>query len=387
MRNEKGITLATLVITIIVLAILASISVYAGNGTIRYVRYNQAKAEIEVVQTHVNSWYQDYNQNGNDTVLSYGALCDNSTLTSISSKSGVTLTANYRKFTKEYLQSTFNIKTDNDFLISVQDRNTLLFNGIQYENKTYYTLEDFGITNVAPKTINSISFELEAGDVKEVVIKNVTMTDSSNRVLQLSEFKTEYKVKDANDNTYQDVSANVIKFTEEENNQNVTKFKFKLSDPGDYTIRITTTDKSRSATANTYVTNLTKHELDEMAKNENSMQEVKITDSSLSNDIKTSNNVRAVVTDGTDRAIIPKGFYYVTGKASTGMVISDVEGDDDNNTKGGNQFVWVPCVAREVSTDSIPSGKIAYEKTNTASENYGLAKTWKSKYSGSRSGI
>ena len=49
-------------------------------------------------------------------------------------------------------------------------------------------------------------------------------------------------------------------------------------------------------------------------------------------------------TDNTTvKAVIPSGFYYVTGKPSTGLVISDKFDDDDNNSKGGNQFVWVPC--------------------------------------------
>ena len=41
------------------------------------------------------------------------------------------------------------------------------------------------------------------------------------------------------------------------------------------------------------------------------------------------------------KAVIPSGFYYVTGKPSTGLVISDKFGDDNDNAKGGNQFVWV----------------------------------------------
>ena len=39
---------------------------------------------------------------------------------------------------------------------------------------------------------------------------------------------------------------------------------------------------------------------------------------------------------------IPKGFYYVGGEKDTGLVISDAEGDDLENSKRGNQFVWVP---------------------------------------------
>ncbi len=74
--------------------------------------------------------------------------------------------------------------------------------------------------------------------------------------------------------------------------------------------------------------------------------------------------------DKTNKAVIPTGFYYVTGTPSTGLVISDKMGDDDNNSKKGNQFVWIPC--------SGTSG-IEYEKTENAEENYGLARYWKKK--------
>ncbi len=43
-----------------------------------------------------------------------------------------------------------------------------------------------------------------------------------------------------------------------------------------------------------------------------------------------------------DGVTIPDGFYYAGGSKEEGIVISDVEGDDLSNSKGGNQFVWVP---------------------------------------------
>ena len=43
-----------------------------------------------------------------------------------------------------------------------------------------------------------------------------------------------------------------------------------------------------------------------------------------------------------DNVEIPDGFYYVGGTKDTGLVISDVQGDDLDNSKGGNQFVWIP---------------------------------------------
>ena len=60
-----------------------------------------------------------------------------------------------------------------------------------------------------------------------------------------------------------------------------------------------------------------------------------------------------IVEETTDKgklkAVIPGGFYYVTGKITEGLVISDNFGDDDNNSKGGNQFVWVPCNNGEIT--------------------------------------
>ncbi len=71
--------------------------------------------------------------------------------------------------------------------------------------------------------------------------------------------------------------------------------------------------------------------------------------------------------DSTNRAVIPNGFYYVTGAPSTGLVVSDKFGDDDNNIKGGNQFVWVPCKG---------TAGVIYEKTDNADNKYGLASSW-----------
>ena len=58
MKNNKGITLVSLVITIIVLLILASVFIYSGVNTVRYTKFNKVKSEISIIQTNVNSWYQ-----------------------------------------------------------------------------------------------------------------------------------------------------------------------------------------------------------------------------------------------------------------------------------------------------------------------------------------
>ena len=52
---------------------------------------------------------------------------------------------------------------------------------------------------------------------------------------------------------------------------------------------------------------------------------------------------------------IPTGFYYVDGTKDTGVVISDVEGDNLNNTQKGNQFVWVPVKQNQKLTLEVDS--------------------------------
>ena len=55
---------------------------------------------------------------------------------------------------------------------------------------------------------------------------------------------------------------------------------------------------------------------------------------------------------------IPEGFYYVGGSKEEGLVISDVQGDDLENSKGGNQFVWIP----------VENGDLEEDKENFATD-------------------
>lgn len=63
-------------------------------------------------------------------------------------------------------------------------------------------------------------------------------------------------------------------------------------------------------------------------------------------------NVREVTSENIP---IPEGFYYVGGTKDSGLVISDVEGDDLDNTLQGNQFVWVPVNQNQVLKIEVTS--------------------------------
>ena len=203
MKNEKGITLASLIITIIVILIIASISVYTGTSTIKYVRYNKAKSEIQLLQTNVDKWYQEY-LDGNDEVLDYGEYIfdsDNNTINPIIgdiiledtfANAGITSRQNsYRFFSEKDLKDELGLDMSYDFLVSIERRDVILFGGINYNGKTYYTTDDFGIMKVKETPLNELSFQLkqEVGFLKNIIIYDLSFADTNNEDVNISKFR------------------------------------------------------------------------------------------------------------------------------------------------------------------------------------------------------
>ena len=59
LKQNKGITMISLVVTVIVLMILASITTYSGISTAKESRYYNAVHQMKVMQSEVNSWYEN----------------------------------------------------------------------------------------------------------------------------------------------------------------------------------------------------------------------------------------------------------------------------------------------------------------------------------------
>ena len=119
---------------------------------------------------------------------------------------------------------------------------------------------------------------------------------------------------------------------DEELAMNLGDREYTLDGTGPFTVTYTDTERSYIVDENGNVT--------EAGKDETGIA-IKLT---LTYENKTLNvselpNVKEVVDDNVP---IPQGFYYVGGTKSEGVVISDAPNDDLDNSKQGNQFVWVP---------------------------------------------
>ena len=256
MKNEKGITLASLVITIIVLMILASIVTYSGVGTIRYTNYNKAKAEIEMMQANVNTWYDEYKkievteeeipegETAEDVLESkqqlfitqYGVptsdpSCDNNIFNSTmqgvhengytvilnntiegSAQNGYTINADNLMFlSAQALKNIFGIDFTYDYLVNIPERQVILFNGVVYNGKTYYTAEDFGIMNVSNYELDTVNFNVIQGDYDEIFIYNLRFVDTQSKELNISKFRV--LISEHGANSWKDVTNNITETT------------------------------------------------------------------------------------------------------------------------------------------------------------------------------
>lgn len=155
LKNNRGITLIALIVTIIVLIILASIGTNSGLDTIKSSRYYEAISEIKVIQAKVNEIYEE-NKVAEETGITqkeYGIPIGSSGKTAQASKAYIEVSnsnltgenignaADYRYFSVDYIKNTLDIDgVKYDFMVNLKTRTVILLDGFEKDGKTYYAL-------------------------------------------------------------------------------------------------------------------------------------------------------------------------------------------------------------------------------------------------------
>ncbi len=283
MKNNKGVTLISLGIMIIVLLILASISIYSAKSTAKYTKFMKAKSEVELMQVQVNSWYAEYKRDGEDSdVLNYGVSIGDYTgndETSDKFKSikntmyAVQLISptdsnweddvlnKYRVFTFDHITNTLGIEGINyDFLIDIKSREIILLNGIIYKADAYYTPEDFGISNVDNVSIQGINFDepvcnnVTYGKDKitaAITLNNLYITDGYGEKFDISNLKITCR-------NNQNESVEIKDYEKTADNTFAFKMQLNYSDNDLYTIKVATVDgKEKESTVEIKIPELT----------------------------------------------------------------------------------------------------------------------------------
>ena len=172
-KSNSGITLVRLVITIIVLLILASITVYSGIGTIRSARLTKFTAELKIMQQKVNELYNSYTNeksvivNGIEYVgtdiqnigKNPDGIFDENRLEEIFSEneSGITDRTGYMYYDTETIQALGLEEIEYEFFVNIAKRSVVSIEGVNDGEKRYYTLEQVpdGVYNVEYNAISN----------------------------------------------------------------------------------------------------------------------------------------------------------------------------------------------------------------------------------------
>lgn len=156
LKTENGITLIALVITVLILLILAFVGISSGIDTIRSSKFTVFTAELKIMQTEVNNWYQKY-KNGDSSILTLGEeISSNSSVQSQANKvfteteAEITSQEGYRYFSVDTIKSLGIEGVEQDVFINIEKRSIVSYKGFRYEGKTYYTLSQIpdGMYNV-----------------------------------------------------------------------------------------------------------------------------------------------------------------------------------------------------------------------------------------------
>lgn len=152
LKNNKGITMIALVITIAILMLLAGATTYSGLSTVRDSRYYNAISEIKIMQAKVNEWYEDY-KHGDTSIWDKGKNLSGSGKESQAIKAynstkknnlnGIDIgsIAGYKYFDKDSIKNELDIDgISYDFIINIDTRTVILVDGIEKDGIIYYSL-------------------------------------------------------------------------------------------------------------------------------------------------------------------------------------------------------------------------------------------------------
>ena len=223
LKSKKGITLVSLVVTIAVLIILASIATYSGVNVIKESKLNKFIAEMKIMQTEVNNLYDRYSS-GEVSVLEIGKELDseaNNVFTE--SSSGITDSSGYRYYDRETIESLGIEGVEEEFYVNVEKRSVISRLGIEYEGEKYYTLEQLpnGLYNVEYENKNTgkLTFKLSCDNWTNGR-SNIKITDIEYSGGYIEKWEVKYRLKDQE---YWSTSED---------------FSFFVDTPGMYTVKI-----------------------------------------------------------------------------------------------------------------------------------------------------
>ncbi len=182
-NDEKGVTLISLAIAIMLLIILASVATYSGINTVNEVKFDAFATQLKIMQVEVNSLYEDCKNGKTITVgdteyTGEEILGIGEDITQIRETAGeifaganISDKSGYRYFNKETIEGLQIEGIDREFLVNIKTRTVISCRGMEYEGQMYYTMDQLpnGFYKVNKTTENegNPTFEVKLKKIEE----------------------------------------------------------------------------------------------------------------------------------------------------------------------------------------------------------------------------
>ena len=221
MKNEKGVTLVSLVITVILIIILAGVTTYSGIESYNNMKIENYVAQLRVIQEKVDLIVNEY-QNWpsktdsttiNDYLTSLGfnkLSAGETTLVTLIEEMGDTMD-NYYYFSTEELKSKLNLsgfeQTDIAIAVNFGTRYVIEKEGIKVDGVEYHTQYDLpgGQKIIAETIVNAPSYDTSNTEIKNFgLTAQIKLDWTTTKDGQTSQV-TKYEYKKKTDTTWKKV--------------------------------------------------------------------------------------------------------------------------------------------------------------------------------------
>lgn len=156
MKNNKGVTLISLAIMIVVLIILASIGINYNSNSLKLAKVTKFTTELEIINTQIsilnqNNNYEQYKNYGLDSatqseLINKIDILLEEKLTNIYKINEADIELYKKRFqycSKENTNEKLGIEgIEGNYLVNIQNKIAISFDGIKYNGNWYYTLEE-----------------------------------------------------------------------------------------------------------------------------------------------------------------------------------------------------------------------------------------------------
>lgn len=147
MREQKGITLTMLVVTIIVLIIITSITIYTGNNLIEKTNLQNLNTNMLLIQAKVKTIEEDSKFNKNDAKLlgqKVSEVTENQAVLKLVDEKVIDTPDAYYLLSQEDLNNMGleKIKIEEGFVVNYETQEIIYVKGFKANNTIYYKLSD-----------------------------------------------------------------------------------------------------------------------------------------------------------------------------------------------------------------------------------------------------